>query len=31
MPTDNVTAGEVAVSLYAVMNEDPVLRRYAVS
>jgi Protein of unknown function (DUF3015) len=31
MPTDNVTAGEVAVSLYAVMSEDPVLRRYAVS
>jgi hypothetical protein len=31
MPTDNVTAGEVAVSLYTMMNKDPVLRRYTLS
>lgn len=28
MPDENVTAGEVATNLYAVLEADPVLRRY---
>ena len=28
MPDESVTAGEVAANLYAVMGDDPVLRRY---
>jgi DUF3015 family protein len=31
MPSENATTGDVVTQLYAVMNADPVLRRYVVS
>lgn len=31
MPDDSVTAGEVAANLYAMMGDDPVLRRYVIA
>ena len=31
MPSENVTAGDMANSLFSVMGEDPLLKQYAVS